>query len=121
MPVPATRCGTARDGPPILLAMGRAKDRMMQEEEQGWGFTDRRICARCIREPHLKQIIRRKATDEGPCSFCGRRPSAELDDLMEFIGNTVADYYNRAVNEAPYETAEGGYQGVTYDTSEVRR
>jgi hypothetical protein len=38
---------------------------------------------------------------------------------MEIIGNTVADYYSRAVEEAPFESAEGGYQGVTYDTWEV--
>ena len=43
----------------------------------------------------------------------------ELDDVMEIIGNTVADYYNRAVNEAPYDGREGGYQGPTYETFDV--
>ena len=99
--------------------MGRAKDRMMQEEEQGWGFTEKEICSRCIKEPYLKSVIKNAETEESPCSFCGRRPSMELDEVMEIIGNTVADYYNRAVEEAPYESAEGGYQGVTYDTWEV--
>ena len=99
--------------------MGWAKDRMMQEEEQGWSFSDKQICPRCISDPHLKQVVKNFATDESPCSFCGRRPSMELDGVMEIIGNTVADYYNRAVNEAPYESAEGGYQGVTFDTFEV--
>lgn len=99
--------------------MGRAKDRMMQEEEQGWSFTEKRICSRCIKEPYLKAFIKTSATDEHPCSFCKRRPSTDLDDVLEIIGNTVADYYNRAVNEAPYETAEGGYQGSTYDTWEL--
>jgi hypothetical protein len=99
--------------------MGRAKDRMMQEEEQGWGFTEKQICSRCIKEPYLKSVIKNAETEESPCSFCGRRPSTELDEVMEIIGNAVADYYNRAVEEAPYESAEGGYQGVTYDTWEV--
>jgi len=99
--------------------MGWAKDRMMQEEEQGWSFSDNRICPRCISDPYLKQVIKNSAIDESPCSFCGRRPSVELDEVMEIIGNTVAEYYNHAVNEAPYESAEGGYQGVTYDTFEV--
>lgn len=98
--------------------MGRAKDLMMQEEEQGWGFSDNQICSRCISDPYLKGFIKNSATDS-PCSFCRRRPSVPLNDVMEIIGNTVADYYNRAVNEAPYESAEGGYQGVTYDTDEV--
>jgi hypothetical protein len=99
--------------------MGWAKDRMMQEEEQGWSFSDRQICSRCISDSYLKEFIKNAATDEEPCSFCGRRPSVELDEIMEMIGNTVADYYNRAVNEAPYDGREGGYQGVTYDTWEV--
>ena len=99
--------------------MGWAKDRMMQEEEQGWSFSDHQICSRCIVDPYLKERIRNSATDEVPCSFCGRRPSVDLDDIMEIIGHTVADYYNRAVNEAPYDGREGGYQGGTYETWEV--
>jgi hypothetical protein len=100
--------------------MGRAKNLMMQEEEQGWSFSDHQICSRCISEPYLKAFIKNSAS-VSPCSFCGRRGkhSVPLDDVMEIIGNTVADYYNRAVNEAPYESAEGGYQGVTCDTYEV--
>src|SRR5689334_10301109 len=99
--------------------MGRAKDLMMQEEEQGWGFSDNQICSRCISDEYLKAFIKNSASYDSPCTFCGRRPSVELDDVMEIIGSTVGDYYNRAVNEAPYETAEGGYQGITYDTFDV--
>jgi HEPN/RES N-terminal domain 1/RES domain len=100
--------------------MGRAKDLMMQEEERGWSFSDHQICSCCISEPYLKAFIKNSAS-VSPCSFCGRRgeDSVPLDDVMEIIGNTVSEYYNRAVNEAPYESAEGGYQGTTYDTYEV--
>jgi hypothetical protein len=92
---------------------------MMQEDEQGWTFSDNQICSRCISDPYLKNFIRRSAAGDVACTFCGRRPSVPLDDVMEVIGRTIAEYYNRAVNEAPYESAEGGYQGTTYDTSEV--
>src|SRR5437867_4454335 len=98
--------------------MGHAKDLMMQEEEQGWGFSDNLICSRCISDPYLKAFIKDSANAESRCTFCARQPSVELDDVMEIIGNTVAEYYNRAVNEAPYDGAEGGYQGPTYDTFE---
>ena len=91
----------------------------MQEEEQGWSFSDYQICSRCISDSYLKQFIKNAATDEEPCSFCERRPSVELDKVIEMIGNTVADYYNRAVNEAPYDGREGGYQGGTHETWEV--
>jgi hypothetical protein len=99
--------------------MGRAKDLMMQQEEQGWSFTYNQICQRCISDLYLKQSVKGTATNENPCSFCGRRPSAELDEVIEIIGDTVGEYYNRAVNEAPYDSAEGGYQGITYRTHEV--
>ena len=91
----------------------------MREEEQGWSFSDHQICSRCISDPYLKERIKGAATDEEACTFCGRRPSVELDDVMEIIGNVVADYYNRAVNEAWYDGREGGYQGPTFDTWEV--
>jgi hypothetical protein len=88
--------------------MGRAKDLMMQQEEQGWSFSDHQICSRCVSEAYLKTFIKNSAA-VSPCSFCGRRGnhSVPFYDVMEMIGNTVAEYYNRAVNEAPYESAEG--------------
>lgn len=100
--------------------MGHAKEMMMQEQEQGWGFSDHQICSRCISDPYLKDFINSRVS-VSPCSFCGRRGihSVPLDDVMEIIGNTVADYYNRAVNEAPYDGRDGGYQGVTYETDDV--
>jgi hypothetical protein len=48
--------------------MGRAKDLMMQEEEQGWGFSDHQICSRCISEAYLKAFIKNSAA-VSPCSF----------------------------------------------------
>ena len=54
----------------------------MQEEEQGWSFSDNQICSRCISDPYLKGFIENSATD-APCNFCGRRPSIPLNDVME--------------------------------------
>jgi len=84
---------------------------MIQEEEQGWSFSEYHICSRCISDAYLKEFIKNSATDEEPCSFCRRRPSVPLDDVMEIIGNTVADYYNRAVNEPGYDGREGRLPG----------
>ena len=44
--------------------MGRAKDRMMQEEEQGWGFTEKQICSRCIKRA-LPEIRHQERRDGG--------------------------------------------------------
>ena len=42
--------------------MGRVKDLMIQEEEQGWGFRDDlSICSRCVSDPFLKGIIKSQA------------------------------------------------------------
>jgi hypothetical protein len=52
--------------------MGYAKDRIIQQDEQGWSFRDDlSLCSRCISDPYLKQMIKDQA-GEMACSFCGR-------------------------------------------------
>ena len=86
---------------------------MMLQEEQAWSFSDELVCSCCISEPFLRDFIK-DSGDNSPCSFCDGRlaPGVPLDSMMEIIGHTVQQYYNRAVNEAPYESAEGGYQAI---------
>jgi hypothetical protein len=99
--------------------MGYHKDRMIQEEEQGWRFSDNNICSRCVSDPDLKQFIRETAA-LSPCDFCGWRGphSVTFDSLMEIIGGTINQHYNDAVNEASWDS-EDGYFGDTFDTFEL--
>ncbi len=50
-------------GAPLYFGvMRRAKDQMMQEDEQGWTFTHKTVCARCMNEPYLTAFIRNSTT-----------------------------------------------------------
>ena len=51
--------------------MGYEKDRMMQEQEQGWSFRDGNICYRCLTDAYLREMVRQDAS-EYDCSFCGK-------------------------------------------------
>lgn len=103
--------------------MGRAKDRMIQEKEQGWYFTDgeRYVCADCVTDEALKEVVEGHL-ESNACSYCGRREdesiAAPLDDILEVMAEGLAVEWGDAVEELPYESAEGGYQGTTYDTWE---
>jgi RES domain-containing protein len=102
--------------------MGYQKERMLQEEDQGWRFSDDRICSRCVNNPYLKKFIRHRASNS-VCTFCRRRGSRSIDFdiLMELIGAAVQAHFNDAVNEAAWDSEEGGYFGETFDTTELVR
>ena len=100
--------------------MGYWKNRMIQEHEQGWRFSEQLICSQCVSDPYLKQRIQ-AAANVSPCTFCQRRGphSARFDTLMKIIVGTIFQYYYHAVNEAGWESRKGGYIGDTFDTSEL--
>jgi len=65
---------------------------MMQEEEQGWSFSDNQICPP-LHFRSVPQAGHQKFRDRPVAlQLLRRRPSVELDEVMEIIGNTVADY-----------------------------
>ena len=95
---------------------------MIREQDQGWSFSEQLICSRCVSDPYLKQFIQ-DAASVSPCTFCRRRGpnSVPFDTLMEIIAGTIFEYYTHAVNEAGWDSREGGYLGDTFDTWELIR
>jgi hypothetical protein len=104
--------------------MGREKDLQIEQWEQGWSFSPGvYICHHCLDDPELVQHVKENATGL-KCDFCERVPrkhpcSIEFDSLMEIIGSTFNQYYERAVNELGWCSAEGGYLGTTYDSYDI--
>src|SRR5437899_5365741 len=101
--------------------MGLAKSIMMQQDEQGWSFSDQTVCAHCVNDEALKEAIQ---TDEDTglvCTFCGGSPAAPLNTLMAAFVAGLHTEYGDADNEGViYESAEGGYQwGAKWDTWEL--
>jgi hypothetical protein len=103
--------------------MGYEKDRMIQEQEQGWHFTgDKYVCASCFDDYALKSFIENNA-EKTECSYCGATSgnpiAAHMDEVMDLIMRSIKADWTDPANVLPYESAEGGYQGAVYDTNEV--
>lgn len=79
-----------------------------------------RVCSACIYDSDLRAWIRKVGGPKG-CDACGRSdaPTCELSALCGHIESCLAQYWGSAVEQLPYETAEGGYQGSTWDTAEL--
>ena len=75
------------------------------------------VCASCIGEDALKEFIEGSAS-ESFCSFCDESYdedySIPIDYLIDYMRECVSREYDDPANWLPYESAEGGYQGVTF-------
>lgn len=105
--------------------MGYAK-RLLEEATEGGldllAAEGRHVCADCFTGEPLRRLIRDNAC-ETSCSFCNATASspiaAPLHGVVEYLNDCLLNHYDDPANWLPYETAEGGYQGETFDTWEV--
>lgn len=98
--------------------MGYWKERLIEQEEQGWGYSEKAICPQCVKDVYLKSVVR-AALGNQACDFCdGSRPrrGALFNVLMKAVASTFFQYYRRAVDHLGWDGEEGGYFGTTYDT-----
>jgi HEPN/RES N-terminal domain 1/RES domain len=105
--------------------VGRAKDRLIQEEEQGWKFVSegKFVCDRCFRDTDVRGFVR-SAANATRCSYCRRRrsfPSATpMNDVIAFIVAGLESEYGDPNSEGvPWEGAEGGWQLPVWDTHDL--
>lgn len=79
-----------------------------------------RVCSACFGDDDLRHWIR---DTDGPrgCDACGKfdSPTCEFSLLCNYIQACLEQYWGFAVEQLPYESAEGGYQGKTWDTAEI--
>lgn len=80
------------------------------------------VCDACFGDIGLQQFVSENAV-ETACSFCGREDgepiAAPIEDVAHYIKRCLQSEYDDAANCLPYESAEGGYIGVTWDTYEL--
>jgi len=100
--------------------MGDGDEGAMYSTRPASGYN---VCADCIDDDKIKQFIERCA-EEHFCDFCGHENdikdiAAPLDEVVEFMHRSIAREYQRAVEALGYETAEGGYQGIYWDSEEL--
>ncbi|WP_199048656.1 MULTISPECIES: HEPN-associated N-terminal domain-containing protein [unclassified Dyella] len=100
--------------------MGLVKSEWMEAQERGWSAPDTFVCADCVDDPHLKDLIKRAACAD-TCDYCGRSDvvdiAAESHVVMEAVYDTVHTYYcEPAAGGVPYD---GGFVVPPIDVQEV--
>jgi RES domain-containing protein len=100
--------------------MGSVKSMMMEAEERGWNEPDGHVCAKCVEDPFLKQLIG-KNLNSRQCDYCGRKTrkysAAPVESLMEVIAETFFHYFNEPTQAGvPYE---GGFLIESTDTKDA--
>lgn len=94
---------------------------MMEEHElQQWRAKRLVVCAKCLDDPDLSAMIEGVDGDPG-CSFCGLddAPTMPFEDVAQHIQERLLTFYDYAVNQLMYVSAEGGYLGTKYDTEDL--
>src|SRR5689334_15739109 len=77
------------------LSMGGAKRAMMEAEDRGWSADEKFVCARCVEDDHLKEIVKSKA-NHNSCDYCGRRAKASaapLEAVVEPVFDTLTYFF----------------------------
>ena len=81
------------------------------------------VCVECFNDEGMKAFCEAHAESK-ECDFCGETGeepiAAPLADVTDHINNTIHRFYDDPANAGlAYETAEGGYQGTTWDSLEI--
>ncbi len=81
---------------------------------------ERHICAACFDDEDLKEIIRSHGGPRG-CGFCNRKDAvtAPFCEVLDHIAGRLNAFYGKAVDQLPYVSREGGYQGWHVDTYDL--
>lgn len=89
----------------------------MQQDEQGWSYSDDWVCTDCVRDRYLVAQIVDASEDNAVCTFCENTHAAPLDALMGPFMDGVRRLYVRAVEEVNVES--GSYVIDTVDSWDV--
>ncbi|MBI3775435.1 MAG: RES domain-containing protein [Gammaproteobacteria bacterium] len=105
--------------------MGQAKADFDMVQGRGWYSIDAFVCPDCVEDDFLRILIRDNA-ESNACDYCGatvqQNIAAPIDVITEAVARAVhANFADPAEAGVPYESAEGGYQGMTFDTDEALR
>lgn len=103
--------------------MGRAKEWQLEQWERGYDEAEGDICARCVKDPALKNWVKDNA-EAHVCRFCGEESeepiAASFDDFVGVVLTGIGFDWNHPDSEGIlYVSAEGGYQASVTDIWDV--
>lgn len=83
-------------------------------------MTINRVCSSCFDDPDLRSWVRNVNGPRG-CDACGKfdSPTCRISDVCQYIQSCLEKYWGFAVEQLPYESAEGGYQAKTWYTADI--
>lgn len=80
------------------------------------------VCGDCLADEDLAKVVAANA-DSTECDFCDAtqdRPfAAPLDIVIDHIDSCIGRDFVDPVEELPFESREGGYQGTVFDSWEI--
>ncbi len=93
--------------------MGQMKHAWQEAHDRGWKSIGKFVCAKCIDETFLKELIKDNVQSRA-CSYCGDRArskiAAPVDVILESIFEAMHIYFGEpSTSGVPYEWREGGY------------
>jgi hypothetical protein len=100
--------------------VGQAKREFFDQPHRNYSLPDEElfVCPVCTSDEYLRSILTAKL-ERAECSYCGANPAAPFAVLLDALDSAVMHSYADPAEELPYCGAEGGYQGATYDGSEL--
>ena len=102
--------------------MGQWKELMYESERRGHAARERHVCGECLNDNALAEFVSDHA-EHNECEFCGTKQdapfAASLGDVIEYMAECIREVYTDPVEELPYETAEGGWQGEVFNGFEL--
>jgi hypothetical protein len=102
--------------------MGFTKSYLMEVEARGWDDSTEIICCGCLDDQALVGVVVVNADAAlSPCSFCGAVAATRsyLNAVVERIVDSLKAEYDDPINEAIYDSREGGYQTDLEETSDL--
>lgn len=101
-------------------AIAQVMRQLEEDEERGFSSLPRdHVCDECFDDEALGNLIRENVSAL-ECDYCGRSLAepiaAETDIVMAAIVAGIRAEFERAIDELPWDSAEGGWQGArTWD------
>lgn len=90
--------------------MGAAKERLLQQQGQGWSFVDNAyVCSECVAEAFLRTWIAQNASWH-TCTYCGRSSTGALaipvNDLFTIVDEGLRTEYHDALDWYSYDSED---------------
>ena len=82
----------------------------MEQDDQGWNFTNRTVCSSCVNDDALRAMLRNEQDSELRCDFCSGTPAASFDVLLEGFVSGLRHEYEDALAGVIWDGRGGGYQ-----------